>query len=226
MHARLGRIEEAAWRHTHDRTTRRPRTGRSVDRPGRAHRLRCARRKLSGRAGRLPRAPRPHSLHRLPARRRRRLHGRCAGQAQRPPGHLLRHARARCHQRQHRAAHGFPGLDAADPVRRPGGQRPARPRSLPGSRLPPDVRPRHAGHGQVGGRGAGCRPPARVRVPRLPHRAAGPTGPGRAGAARGHADAADHGAGAAARPTGAGLAGARRAARAACPAAGAHSGRC
>ena len=135
------------------------------------------------------------------------------GKLTRPAGHLLRHARARRHQRQHRAAHGVPGLDADDPVRRPGGQRPARPRGLPGGRLPPDVRPRHAGHGQVGGRGAGRRPPARVRGARLPHRAAGPAGPGGAGAARGHADHADRGAGAAARRAGAGLAGARRAAR-------------
>ncbi len=89
--------------------------------------------------------------------------------------------------------------------------RAARPRGLPGSRLPPDVRPRHAGHGQVGGRGAQRRSAARVRGPRLPHRAARPPRPGGAGAARGHAERDDHRAGAAARAAGAGLARTRRA---------------
>ena len=161
----------------------------ALHRPGRRHRLRRARRELPGRARRFSRAPRADPLHRLPAGRRRRLHGRGAGQAQRPAGHLLRHPRPGRDQRQHRRAHRVPGLDADDPVRRPGGQRPARPRGLPGDRLPPDVRPRHAGHGQVGGRGARRRPPARVRGARLPHRAAGPARAGGAGAARGHADA-------------------------------------
>ena len=74
------------------------------------------------------------------------------------------------------AAHGLPGLDADDPVRRPGGQRPARPRGLPGGRLPADVRPRHAGHGQVGGRGAAtptaC--PSTWRAPSTPRCRAAP----------------------------------------------------
>ena len=59
------------------------------------HLLRRARRELPGGARRLPRAPRAHPLHRLPAGGRRRLHGRGAGQAERPAGHLLRDARAR-----------------------------------------------------------------------------------------------------------------------------------
>ncbi len=67
-----------------------------------------------------------------------------------PAGHLLRHARPRRDQRQHRRAHRVPGLDADGPVHRPGGERPARPRGVPGGRLPADVRPRHARHGQVG----------------------------------------------------------------------------
>ena len=41
-----------------------------------------------------------------------------------------------------------------DPAGRPGGRRPARPRGVPGDRLPPDVRPRHAGAGEVGRRDA------------------------------------------------------------------------
>ncbi len=86
---------------------------------------------------------------------------------------------------------------------------PARPRGVPGGRLPADVRPRHARLRQVGRRGARRRPPARVRRARLPHRDAGPARPGRARAARGHAGDGDRGAGAAARRARAGRAGAR-----------------
>jgi hypothetical protein len=64
------------------------------------------------------------------------------------------------------------------------------------------------------------RPRARVRGAGLPHRDAGPPGPGGAGAARGHADADDRRARAAARRARAGLAGARCAARPARHAAG------
>ena len=46
----------------------------------------------------------------------------------------------------------FQDSHADDPVRRPGRERPARSRGVPGSRLPPDVRPRHARLREVGRR--------------------------------------------------------------------------
>ena len=94
------------------------------------------------------------------------------------------------HQREHRPAHRVPGLDADDPVRRPGRRaisataRPSR-RSTTGRCSAPArwgmakwVAEVHDG-----------RPPARIRRARLPHRDAGPARAGGAGAARGHADA-------------------------------------
>ena len=95
------------WLHEHSTDfiatpSGRSRAGRSLDCPGGRHRFRRARRKLSGRVGRLPRTPRKNSFHRLPPGRRRGLHGRGAGQAERPPRHLFCHARPRRHQCQHR----------------------------------------------------------------------------------------------------------------------------
>ena len=64
----------------------------------------------------------------LPARGRRGEHGGRLRQADRPPGDLLRHARARRDPRVGRRAHRVPGLDAADPARRPGRARDQRDR--------------------------------------------------------------------------------------------------
>ena len=109
------------------------------------------------------------------------------GKLTRPAGHLLRHPRAGREQRRDRHPHRVPGLDADGRLHRPGGERAARPRGLPGGRLPADVRPGHARLRQVGRRDPRRRPAARVRRPRLPHRDAGPAGAGGAGPARGHA---------------------------------------
>ena len=56
----------------------------------------------------------------VPARGGRGQHGRGVREADRPPGDLLRHARAGRDAGVGRRAHGVPGLDAADPARRPG----------------------------------------------------------------------------------------------------------
>ena len=147
---------------------------------------------------------RTHPLHRLPAGGRRGLHGRGAGQAHRPARRLLRHARPRRQQRRDRRAHRVPGLDADGAVHRPGRQRPARPRGLPGSRLPADVRPRHAGHGQVGRRRSttptAC--PNTWRAPSTSRCRAGP-GPVVLALPEDMLTHADRGAGAAARRAGA-----------------------
>ena len=90
---------------------------------------------------------------------------------------------------------------------------PARPRGVPGGRLPADVRARHARLRQVGRRSARRRAAAGIRGACLPHGDAGPARAGRAGLARGHAARDDGGAGAAARRACAGGAGARRDAR-------------
>ena len=54
-------------------------------------------------------------------------HGRGVRQAHRPAGDLLRHARPGRDPRVRRRAHRRPGLDAADPLRRPGASRSCRP---------------------------------------------------------------------------------------------------
>jgi hypothetical protein len=77
-------------------------------------------------------------------------------------------ARARAMRRS--ASHRLPGLDAADRFHRPGGERAARPRGLPGGRLTGRCSARHARLRQVGGRGAG-RPigcPSTWRAPSTP----------------------------------------------------------
>ena len=84
------------------------------------------------------------------------------------------------------------------------GTRHARPRGVPGGRLP--RRLRHAG--EVGGRDRRRRPGARARRPRLRGGADRPAGAGGGGAARGHADRRDRGG---RRPGGADPAGRRRA---------------
>ena len=58
--------------------------------------------------------------HGLPPGGRRRDDGGGRRKADRPAGHLLRDARARSDQRHRRAPYRAPGLDADDPVRRPG----------------------------------------------------------------------------------------------------------
>ena len=56
------------------------------------------------------------------------------------PGICDRHARPGRDARLGRRAHRLPGLDAADPARRPGRPGHDRPRGVPGDRLPRDVR--------------------------------------------------------------------------------------
>ena len=102
------------------------------------------------------------------------------------PGHRLRHARSRRDQRGDRHSHGRAGFDADDRVRRPGRQRHGRSRSVPGNRLPADVRQRR----QMGGADRSRRAHSRVRRARVSHRDVGPAGSGRARAARRHADVA------------------------------------
>ena len=62
-----------------------------------------------------------------------------------------------------RRAHGVPGLDAADPARRPGRLRPGGARGVPGGRLPAHVRPA----GEVGRADRPRRPHPRVRRARV-----------------------------------------------------------
>ena len=80
---------------------------------------------------------RPRSASSSAARKAARPYGRGLRQADRPAGHRLRHPRPGRHQRQRRRAYRPAGLDADDPVRRPGRPRQPRPRGLPGGRLPP-----------------------------------------------------------------------------------------
>ena len=103
---------------------------------------------LSGRARCALRRARADPPHHLPPGRRCGEHGRSLWQADGQARHLLRHARARRHQRLHRCAHGLPGFDADDPLRRAGGAVASRSRSVPGSRLQGDVR----AAGEMGGR--------------------------------------------------------------------------
>ena len=81
-------------------------------------RLLRAGRELPRRARRAPRLADP--ARHLPPRGRRGEHGRGVRQAHRPARRLLRHARAGRDARVGRRPHGVPGLDAADPARRPG----------------------------------------------------------------------------------------------------------
>ena len=71
---------------------------------------------------------------------------------------LLRDPRTRRDQRQRRRAHRLSGLDADDPLHRPGRAPLPGARGVPGTRLRPDVRP----DGQVGG--ANRRPPPHPRT--------------------------------------------------------------
>ena len=80
-------------------------------------------------------------------------------------------------------AHRAPGLDADDPVRRPGRARDARARGVPGARLPRGVR--H--HRQMGDRDRRSRAHPRARLARLLHRDQRPARAGRHRAAGGHA---------------------------------------
>ena len=104
-------------------------------------------------------------------------------QADRPPGTRVRDARPGRRQRGHRHPHGGAGFHADDRLRRPGRRRHGRPRSVPGDRLPPDVRQRR----QMGGadRPRGTHP--RIPGACVPGRDVRPARARRAGASRGHA---------------------------------------
>ena len=123
---------------------------------------------------------------------RRRCHDGGSGrQGNRPARHLLRHARARRHQCLGRHPYRAPGFLADDRVRRPGRAAYARPRGVPGTRLPRGVR--H--HGQMGGRNRRPRAHPGTGVARLLHRLQRPARAGSDRGARGHAERARHGAG-------------------------------
>ncbi len=156
--------------------------------PGRGIAAQCRRYRLLHPRGKLPAGARcaarrqRHPHHRHPPRGCRLEHGRCLRQADRPTRHLLRHPRPRCHPCGEWRAHGAAGLDADDPVRRPGGKRLQGPRGVPGSRLRADV----LGPGQVGRGNRPYRTHPGDRRPRLQRRHLGPTGPGRGRPARGN----------------------------------------
>ena len=82
-----------------------------------------------------------------------------------------------------RRAHRVPGLDAADPARRPGRLRPGGARGVPGDRLPAHVR----ADGEVGRADRPRRPHPRVRRARVHDRVRRAARAGRARAAGGHA---------------------------------------
>ncbi len=130
------------------------------------------------------------------------------GTAHRPARRRVRHARTRRLQRVDRPARGVPGLDAADPVHRPGRQRLRRARGVPGGRLSPHVRPDR----EVGRADRPRGPRARVRRPRVRDRDQRPAGAGRARVAGGHAGRRSRRRGRAAVPRGAAVAGTGRSA--------------
>ncbi len=154
---------------------------------GRRSRLLRARRELSRRARCALRPAGPLQDDRLPARGRCGQHGRGLRQAHRPARRLLRHARSRRIARGDRRPYGAAGFDADDPVRRPGGAQPSRPRRFPGGRLPADVREVR----EVGDPDRGPAAHPRAGRPGVPHRRQRPAGPGRRGAARGHPEGDD-----------------------------------
>ena len=150
------------------------------------------------------------ALRDLPPRGGRGEHGRRVREAHRPPGDRDRHPRPGRDARVGRRAHRVPGLDAADPARRPGRPGHDRPGGVPGDRLP---RPCSAGSRsgprrsrapsacrststgpsrpqRPAGRGRSCSRCRRTCSPRRSkptdaqplHAAAGPPGNGRAGA--------------------------------------------
>ena len=87
------------------------------------------------------------------------------------PGDRRRHAGAGRHAGVGRGAHRVPGLDSADPPRRPGRVAPGGARGVPGDRLPADVR----ADGEMGRADRSRRPDPRVRLacvqrPRAPGR--------------------------------------------------------
>ena len=136
----------------------------------------------------LPRAPRralrfAGAGDGMPARRRSGDGSRGLGQAVRAAGHRHGDPRPGGGERDGRPPHRPPGLDANDPPPRPGGAQVAGPRGFPGGEFQ-DLPLRS---GQVGRRDRRCRPHPRIRVPRLPRGDLGPSRPGGAVAARGHA---------------------------------------
>ena len=154
--------------------------------PRRRPRVLRAGRELSRRDRGVARGREPGQADRLPAGGRRRQHGGGLRQADRPAGRLLRHARARRRQCADRPAYGAAGFHADDPSDRAGGPRRARPRGVPGGRLPPHARRGHQ-VGRPGGR-SGAHP--RIRGARLCHRHVGTARAGGAGLPRGRADGA------------------------------------
>ena len=85
-----------------------------------------------------------------------------------------------------RPARRAPGFDADDPVRRPDRARHARPRGVPGARLPRGVRLDR----QMGHRDRRSRAHSGARLARVLHRHQRPAGAGGGGAAGGHAGGA------------------------------------
>ncbi len=148
----LGRISGQPQRAQRGPHIRLPSPAQRRADPGRGIAAQCRRYRLLHPRGKLPAGARcaarrqRHPHHRHPPRGCRLEHGRCLRQADRPTRHLLRHPRPRCHPCGEWRAHGAAGLDADDPVRRPGGKRLQGPRGVPGSRLRADV----LGPGQVG----------------------------------------------------------------------------
>jgi hypothetical protein len=175
VNAREKRLERIAPTH------RRAGARRSADRPGRGAGHLRPRRELPGRARCAARQR--HRRARLPPGRRRRDHGRGRRQAHGAPRHLLRHPRARGHQRLGGRPYRAPGFDPDDPVRRPDRPGDAGPGSIPGGRLPADVRR----PGQMGGGDRRRGPHPGDPRPGLPGRAPGPAGPGGDRPAGGHA---------------------------------------
>ena len=106
---------------------------RPARRPRRRYRILRSGRELHRRPRRAP--GRPNPPRRRTPRGRRREHGRGLRQVDRTTGHLFRDAGAGSDARRHRRLHGVSGLDAADPLRRPGTAGTSRTRSVPGARL-------------------------------------------------------------------------------------------
>ena len=136
----------------------RPRRGHGVLRPGRELPPRPRRARATRRSGSITTPPRGGGGE----------HGRGVREAHRPAGDLPRHARGRARRTPSVGVHtAVPGLDAADPLRRPGAARASRPRGLPGARLPGRVRR----DGEVGGDGRATRTGCRSCVARAFHTA-------------------------------------------------------
>ena len=141
---------------------------RPARRPRRRHRSSASRARASSRCSTASTTRRSGSItcrHEAGAANMADAYGKLTGR----PGICRRHARPGRDARVGRRAHRVPGLDAADPARRPGRLGPGGARGVPGGRLPAHVR----ADGEVGRADRPRRPHSRVRRARVLDRVRG-----------------------------------------------------